>query len=109
METTTTPAPVTKVEVLEYSLQVKGIWGRNRSVKFTSEKLARVPVGEPKPLAEVLALANAKLVTMKVKPGSAYNVVEQPMTVEKRTLGGVPMEVVSFMVFSGKKLHSAHV
>lgn len=55
---------------LEYSLSLRGVYGRNRTEKFTTAKLKRIREGEPAlPEAEVKTLVDAALAQLKVKRG----------------------------------------
>ena len=54
---------------LEYRVAVRGVWGRNRTEKFSTFSLATVPVAEPLALDAVSILAASKLAEVKFKSG----------------------------------------
>jgi hypothetical protein len=80
MTTTAVPTPGKPQKVLEYSLRVRGVFGRNRTVKSKCFKLAQDQL-EPLAAEELQALVDAMLAKVKVKDG-AVDVFEQKQTVE---------------------------
>jgi hypothetical protein len=83
----------------EYSVVVKGLYGRNRKPKLGVFKIART---EEQLSAEVvIARAKDVLRAEKVKPGAYVCVEEQPGTVSDY---GDGLTSFSFMVFSEVKL-----
>jgi len=60
---------------LEYRVAVRGVWGRNRTEKFSTFSLATVPVAEPLALDAIKLLATSKLAEIKLKTGR-WNVRE---------------------------------
>ena len=92
----------TETKVLNYTLSIKGIFGRNRKVKSTTVKLIKhVPVSEPRDPAEVLMKADEAIKELHVKPGSYWRVDEEPITLIDYGEGLISE---NFMMFSGKKL-----
>ena len=83
-------------KMFDYNLVVNGIFGRNRTVKFKSVKLARVDRDKPLTLNEVIPLARKAMAELKVKSG-AIRIDEDPIE-----LDGV---FVSYMLFSGRTLY----
>jgi len=94
----------TKREVLTYSLLVHGIFGRNRRVKRELFILAKHQA-EPLTMEQLMPLMRAKLAVIKLKPGGAFHVREQPMTLEVREMGERTYTVESFMCFSDKTMY----
>jgi hypothetical protein len=97
-------APGNSQKVLEYTLRVKGLFGRNRKVKFQSFKLA---IDQMTPLFSdyVQALVDAKLAEIKVKSGQC-TVYVQEMTLEaaQYEAGGPVYISRSFGLFTGSKM-----
>ena len=82
-----------------YRLQVRGVFGRNRTVKFHSSKLLPFDMNVREE-AEVRAAAEAALKQLGLKSGS-YLVTEDPIEREDAG-GGVVWE--RFMLFSERKV-----
>jgi len=81
---------------LQYRLNVKGLYGRNRSVKFQSILLANIPIGDKLiDYSSVLDLMEDKLTEIKFKSGR-ISVVEQPVCID----GGS----TSFMICTDKRI-----
>jgi hypothetical protein len=99
-----------KRETYVYVLAVKGVYGRNRSVKFTTARLLQVDRNAPKTVSELMPLVTAKLTEMKVKPGAYVSLSEDPVDVETHTgSDGAEYQIETFMIFSGKKLYETRV
>jgi len=81
--------------VYDYRLYVKGIFGRNRTIKFQSFELT---LDSEMPLTpeSILTLAETKLNTIKLKGPYWFKVVEQLCNIEG--------DFKSFMLFSDKVL-----
>jgi hypothetical protein len=79
------PTPQTQVmeeEVLRYSVEIRGQWGKRRRDDFISVVLAkRIDPKKPLPLDTLLTMMRNKLAELKVKPGAVIKLVEQPWTV----------------------------
>jgi len=79
------PTPQTQVmeeEVLRYSVDIRGQWGKRRKDDFISVVLAkRIDPKKPLPLDTLLTMMRNKLTELKVKPGAVVKLVEQPWTV----------------------------
>lgn len=90
-------------QVTNYSIALKGVFGRNRSVKLKVVKLKDVDAGQPELTAEqVQELVNQTLAAEKAKPGLHWRVTKQAETVTQYDTGdGHILESRSFMVFSG--------
>ena len=72
----------------EYSLSVRGIFGRNRSVKAQFFTLATIDGEAPRiDGSEVRRLALAKLAAIKAKPGAQYSVSTLSSDLERYTDG----------------------
>jgi hypothetical protein len=85
---------------VEYFLFVKGIFGRNRSVKKKSFTLATIPEGDAHPsAAECAELAKAKLAEIKAKPGTQYAVNFRKYNLEQFNSGGAVYTVKSYTMF----------
>jgi len=95
-----------KREALNYRVAVKGVWGRNRKVKYETWKLeGYTGLAEKAPLEAVLAAARAKLAELKVKSGSYVAVLEDPVTFETCESGGKLWVSELYVLFSSVKLH----
>lgn len=93
METTT--------KVIDYNLAIKGVWGRNRSVKFKTVRLARKMETDPEiTAAELDRLVKDALFREHVKSG-AWAVDRDPVEL-KRSGDGIVFEC--FMLFSGTRV-----
>lgn len=64
-------------KVLRYEVRVKGLFGRNRSIKYDSWKLVDVPVGESRTVESLMPAFRAKLAEVKFKGGVARLVVNE--------------------------------
>lgn len=69
-------------QVNEYRLQIKGIFGRNRKVKFETFPLTEIPIDQTADEADIRRLAQAKIAEVRVKSGSV-KVTKTPITIEK--------------------------
>jgi len=71
-------------EVLGYTIRVQGIFGRNRKAKdeFFSN-VREVPTSKPLTDDEMIALLDAKIIELKVKPGGVVDISERASTLEK--------------------------
>jgi hypothetical protein len=70
-------------KVYDYTLYVKGIFGRNRKVKFQSFRLSSDNEAQ-KNAADVLQLAEEMLSKIKLKGNYWFKICEQPCELEKR-------------------------
>ena len=71
----------TKHLVYDYNLQLKGVFGRNRTAKFQSVRLARAERDATQPTAEELRqLTDSMLSEMKFKTGT-WAVKQAPVEV----------------------------
>lgn len=88
-------------EVYDYVLALRGVYGRNRTEKFKTVRLRRIPA-DAAPLTEdeVLALASAALGELKAKRG-IWNVDRNRVELTRYS-DGVVME--SFLLFSGERV-----
>lgn len=87
--------------VVEYSMHVVGLWGRNRKMKrelFSLKELCEQPLS----MDEVRTLARAKCLEIKLKPGAKLQVREYPVTAECCGIGDLTYVTKSFMCFSDK-------
>lgn len=67
------------VNLNSYDLEVTGLYGRNRTRKFTSTRLVAVPVGEAQPDGETLrGMATTALAGIKFRTGR-WKVVRRPV------------------------------
>ena len=82
----------------EYSLLVKGIYGRNRKIKFKSFPI--FPEYIKRDDAKVLEYALAMLDKLNLKEGGLYAVIEQPT--EFQETDGVTFKAVT--LFSDRKI-----
>lgn len=73
--------------VLRYECVVKGLFGRNRTVKFQTFKIAEGTLEDPISDAALMPLFRAKLAEIKFKGGIA-RIIGIPITVEERTIDG---------------------
>jgi hypothetical protein len=106
IETATAPLPATtKKKVLSYYLKVKGIYGRNRKVKFDVFPVIKdVPSDSTMTPTEVRDMAMAVLADT-VKGGYALlELVEQPEEVEEYIIEGTRYTSRCFAIFSDVKL-----
>jgi hypothetical protein len=87
-----------ETKAFQYDLQVKGVWGRNRSVKFTSVRLAVVP--EALPDDAVVGRARTLAATLKLKRASLA-VVEYPATISDYGNG---LQSVCLAITQGRKI-----
>jgi hypothetical protein len=79
---------------LQYKLNVKGLYGRNRSVKFQSILLTNIPISDQLiDYSSVLNLMEDKLIEIKFK-GDRISLIEQPVCID----GGS----TSFMICTDK-------
>lgn len=100
-------AVISKREILRYECRVKGLFGRNRSIKTDCVKLVDADAGAPKSLDEVMPLFRQALASMKFKGGYAQ-IWETPITVEENDYGGgTILKSESFL--GGKKLHEEKI
>ncbi len=75
-------AQPTEENVLRYSLQIRGRWGRKRTDDFLSVDLAkRVDPKAPWALATLQTMMANKVRELNVKPGAKLRIVESPMTI----------------------------
>jgi hypothetical protein len=82
--------------MFDYRLVVKGVWGRNRSEKFHTERLKSLDRGIPQPDEDELKrLATMSLSDLKFKKGY-WRVICRPIEVERHD--GYSME--KFVMFS---------
>jgi hypothetical protein len=73
---------------LNYSLAIRGIWGRNRKPKFEIFSLVKhVDPADPKTVVELWPIMHAKLIEIKAKPGLIYSLREEPVEVSTYDLG----------------------
>lgn len=70
-----------KRDVIEYRLQVNGIFGRNRKEKFETFLLAEIDSGETIEADDLRRLAESKMSEIKVKSGRVL-VKRFPVTIE---------------------------
>ena len=98
METRNTKA------MLDYRLNVKGVYGRNRKVKFQSVRLALVPPDAPKAVNDLVELADAKLREIRVK-SALIRIEEQPIEVTEYDYEGRTITTETYAIFSGRTLY----
>lgn len=100
------PTPQTQVmeeEVLRYSVDIRGQWGRRRKDDFISVVLAkRIDPKKPLPLDTLLTMMRNKVAELKVKPGAVIKLVEQPWTVSSNG-------VERTSLLSGRTVHTETV
>ncbi len=76
------PTQPQEENVLRYSLQIRGRWGRKRTDDFLSVDLAkRVDPKAPWALAILQTMMANKVRELNVKPGAKLRIVESPMTI----------------------------
>lgn len=93
-----------KKEVWDYTLYIKGIYGRNRSVKFGNFDLVKQSE-EKRDHAQVLELAREKIQSLKPKGSYWFKVMENPMTIRQED----GYQVLEFKLMSGIQLHAEQV
>ncbi len=99
----------TKREILRYQLCVKGIFGRNRKVKFEIFTLVKeCDPSKPMTLDALMPLYRAKLAEIKFKGGVA-RITEDPLTVEENVIGTKVFTSESFMIFSEKVIYEEKI
>lgn len=100
----------TERKYTEYSLRVRGLFGRNRKVKAESFKLLEGEPGVVKTPDEVKPSVEAKLAEIKAKPGTTYEVVfgERTETLTKYD-DGVTLRSVGFWPMSERALYAGAV
>jgi hypothetical protein len=69
-------------QILEYRLQVNGIFGRNRKPKFETFLILETDASEPMDMEKLKALAGEKIAEIKVKSGRVC-VTKTPVTIEQ--------------------------
>lgn len=79
-----------KTKGIEYTLNVTGLFGRNRSIKRESFNLSEVP--ERIDLGEVIKLRDQKIAEIKLKKGTAY---VSAIPVEYENMDGVVFKIVT--------------
>src|SRR5271167_821830 len=105
---TVEPIPGQTQKVLEYTLRVRGIWGRKRKGDSRSFIVAK-DQAEALPREELQALVDAQLAKLKVKKADCC-VYRQQLDLEATQYpDGVVMVSRSFMVFSGQALQTFDV
>lgn len=68
---------------VDYSLEIVGVFGRNRKAKFDSIRLMRVPKDEVQPTIEQLkTLFYSKIKEIKAKPGSKVSIKALPVEIQ---------------------------
>jgi len=87
-----------------YRLKVNGVWGRNRSVKFDSWKIAESPQPTSLLLSDVEPKMRVKLAEIGFKRGS-ITLVEEPVTRSWYNFEGRQLETEMFELFSGRVMH----
>ena len=97
-------------KILRYKLVVKGLYGRNRKVKFELFTLVKeCDPATPKTLDELMPMYKAKLVEIKFKGGSAW-IEEDPITLNTHDMGdGKSYTTESYLLMSGKTLHKEKI
>lgn len=70
-----------KTQVYDYSLFIKGLFGRNRSIKFDSFRLIENCL-EKQSVEEIKQLAEEKLIKLKPKGSYFFKVAEYPSEIE---------------------------
>ncbi len=80
----------------QYRLNVKGLYGRNRSVKFQSILLTNIPIDiKITDYSNIIDLMEDKLIEIKFKSGR-ISIVEQPVCIDGAA--------TSFMILSEKRI-----
>lgn len=91
---------------LEYSLLVRGKFGRNRKERFECFVLAETPREAPKALPELMELMRAKVAEEKVKPGAKLMITVNKVELEHRDYGKEVIITTRLLeVFGSTKLH----
>jgi hypothetical protein len=70
---------------IHYSLQVKGLFGRNKKAKFDSFELAKVDIDKPSSVEILMPHVLHKLIEIKAKPGCRYWLRSQEVEVQPST------------------------
>jgi hypothetical protein len=97
-----------KRKYVEYGVRVRGVWGRNRSVKSDSFKVLESEAARP--VEEIRPLVEAKLREIKVKPGARFAAYEGEREESVRSYSdGTSMRSVCFALFGDKKLYEGAV
>ena len=92
-------------KILRYQLCVKGLFGRNRKVKFETFTLVEECAPEtPKTADELMPLFKAKLAEIKFKGGLAW-ISEDPITLTRYDMGERTYTTESFALCSSRTLH----
>ena len=74
---------------LHYRLAVRGIFGRNRSIKYDLvDVLKGVPIDQPRSLDSLLPLMRDALAEIRPKPGLTYKLREEPVEIEETEIDG---------------------
>ena len=77
------------VNKLNYTLAVRGVFGRNRKIKFELVTLVKhVDPAQPKTLDELRPLVRNALADLRAKQGLTYSLREEPVEVSTYDLGG---------------------
>jgi hypothetical protein len=98
-----------KRKALNYRLIFRGLFGRNRTVKFDTISLVKwVDPETPKTLDEVLPLAKAKLQEIRFKSGN-WKIDEEPVELEDHEYGDRTITIETFALLSGKTIHQETV
>ena len=85
-----------------YDLAIDGIWGRNRTAKFTSVKVAESAApAEGEDLAAIIAKAHEAVAKYKIKPGSRLAIYEAPVETTEYSDG---TKMVSRVLFTDKRI-----
>ena len=87
-----------KEQVFAYSLYIKGIWGRNRSVKFKGFPIVQ-DVKEKLTLEQLRPVIDERLAKLKPKSPFYYKVTERPETLEK--MDGIIIRTCRIMLGGG--------
>lgn len=91
-------------KILRYTCVVKGIFGRNRTVKFAHHKLTESTPDSPIDLATLLPIWRTKLAEIGFKRGLAL-LNEAPITVEELNIEGRVYRTECFWAFSQRTMH----
>jgi len=96
-----------KRNVLNYRLTVRGVFGRNRTVKFDTFSLLKgVDPASPKTLKELLPMAWTKLAEIRFKSGT-WKIEEDPVELNDYQDGDRVITLETYALLSSKTIHQA--
>ena len=70
-----------KKELYAYVLSINGVYGRNRSVKFKTVRIATAERDKPLTVEQLLPAVRTALADLKVKPGAHVSLSQDPIEV----------------------------